>query len=90
MKSVTDAQDTVLSTAKELLRRGLVEGTSGNISARLPDGNIVCTPSSVDYAAMVRDDLVVVSAGRRSALGQGRAQPDFRTPATPRLLPCVR
>jgi L-fuculose-phosphate aldolase len=63
MKSVTDAQATVLSTAKEMLRRGLVEGTSGNISARLPDGNIVCTPSSVDYAEMVLSDVVVVSPG---------------------------
>ena len=46
-----------------MLRRGLVEGTSGNISARLPDGNIVCTPSSVDYSEMVLNDLVVVSPG---------------------------
>jgi L-fuculose-phosphate aldolase len=61
MKTVLDAHDAVLSTAKEMLRKGLVEGTSGNISARLPDGNIVCTPSSVDYEAMEKDDLVVVS-----------------------------
>ncbi len=60
MKSVVDAHEAVLATAKEMLRRGLVEGTSGNISARLSDGNIVCTPSSVDYAEMVLDDLVVV------------------------------
>jgi L-fuculose-phosphate aldolase len=44
-----------------MLRKGLVEGTSGNISARMPDGNIVCTPSSVDYEAMALEDLVVVS-----------------------------
>ncbi len=75
MKSVTDAQDTVLSTAKELLRRGLVEGTSGNISARLPDGNIVCTPSSVDYAAMVRDDLVVVTPGGEVLSGKDGRSP---------------
>jgi L-fuculose-phosphate aldolase len=61
MKSVSDAPAAVLHTAKEMLRRGLVEGTSGNISARRPDGNIVCTPSSVDYAEMAPDDLVVVS-----------------------------
>ena len=60
MKSVVDAHEAVLATAKQMLRRGLVEGTSGNISARLSDGNIVCTPSSVDYAEMVLDDLVVV------------------------------
>ncbi len=61
MKSVPEAHAAVLATAKEMLRKGLVEGTSGNISARLPDGNIVCTPSSVDYEDMAGEDLVVVS-----------------------------
>ena len=61
MKSVPQAHEAVLATAKELMRKGLVEGTSGNISARLEDGNIVCTPSSVDYQAMVLEDLVVVT-----------------------------
>ena len=33
-------------TAQEMLRSGLVEGTAGNVAARLPDGNVVLTPSS--------------------------------------------
>ena len=61
MRTVPDPHNAVLSTAKEMLRRGLVEGTAGNISARTEDGNIVCTPSSVDYTAMMLEDLVVVS-----------------------------
>jgi L-fuculose-phosphate aldolase len=60
VRSVPEAHHAVLATAKEMVRKGLVEGTSGNISARMPDGNIVCTPSSVDYHAMVLEDLVVV------------------------------
>jgi len=43
-----------------MLRRGLVEGTAGNISARMSDGNIVITPSSLDYDEMQLDDLVVI------------------------------
>ncbi|MST33236.1 L-fuculose-phosphate aldolase [Acidimicrobiaceae bacterium USS-CC1] len=50
----------VLHTAKALLRKGLVEGTAGNLSARRPDGLIVTTPSAVDYEAMTLDDLLVV------------------------------
>jgi L-fuculose-phosphate aldolase len=74
MRSVVDAPEAVLATAKEMLRRGLVEGTSGNISARLSDGNIVCTPSSVDYAEMVLDDLVVVDPdGEVVVCKQGRS-----------------
>ena len=55
----------VLAAAKDMLRRGLVEGTAGNISARQRDGTVVITPSAVDYADMQLDDLVVVDARRR-------------------------
>jgi L-fuculose-phosphate aldolase len=60
VKSVDNAETAVLDAAKEMLRRGLVEGTAGNISARRADGSIVITPSSVDYADMELDDLVLV------------------------------
>ncbi len=50
----------VLDAAHELNRRGLVEASSGNVSARV-DGDRVCmTPSSVLYDEMVLDDLVIV------------------------------
>ena len=62
MRFVDNAEAAVLAAAKDMLRRGLVEGTAGNISARRADGNLVITPSSVDYAQMVLDDLVVVDA----------------------------
>lgn len=52
-------KELLLATAKEMLDKGLVEGTAGNLSARLPDGNVVLTPSSLDYEVMTLDDLVV-------------------------------
>lgn len=51
----------VLDTAKKMLATGLVEGTAGNISARLPDGTVCLTPSSVEYDTMTLDDLVITS-----------------------------
>ncbi len=62
----------VLDTAQRLLAARLVEGTSGNVSARLPDGTVCLTPSSLPYDTMTVDDLVVcdlegnVVAGERS------------------------
>jgi L-fuculose-phosphate aldolase len=53
------SRQAVLDVAKDLLARGLVEGTSGNVSARLPDGNVCLTPSSLAYDTMTIDDLVV-------------------------------
>lgn len=49
----------ILHTAKEMIRKDLVEGTAGNLSARLPDGNAVLTPSSLPYETMELDDLVI-------------------------------
>jgi L-fuculose-phosphate aldolase len=60
----------VLSTAQELLRRGLVEGTSGNLSARLDDGRVVLTPSSLPYETMTTDDLVVTDIEGNVQLGE--------------------
>ena len=60
MKFVDHAPEAVLAAAKEMLRRGLTEGTAGNISARQEDGTIVVTPTSVDYDLMEVDDLVVI------------------------------
>ena len=58
---LTDAEtrEQLLWVAQEMLRTNLVEGTAGNVAARLPDGNAVLTPSSLDYLEMTLDDLVV-------------------------------
>jgi L-fuculose-phosphate aldolase len=49
----------LLWVAQESLRTNLVHGTAGNFSARLPDGNVVLTPSSLPYETMTLDQLVV-------------------------------
>ena len=45
--SPTTTREAVLAAGKQMLAEGLVEGTSGNISGRLPDGLVCLTPSSV-------------------------------------------
>jgi L-fuculose-phosphate aldolase len=52
-------KESVLEAAKELLAKGLVEGTSGNVSGRLGDGTVCLTPSSVPYETMTVEDLTV-------------------------------
>jgi len=63
-------QQAVVETARELLQRGLVEGTSGNLSARLDDGRIVLTPSSLPYETMTVEDLVVTDADGNVQVGE--------------------
>jgi L-fuculose-phosphate aldolase len=57
--TIDDIKEKLVATAQELLRSGLVEGTAGNVSARLPDGNVVLSPSSLPYETMTVADLVV-------------------------------
>lgn len=71
---VENAEEAVLAAAKELLRKGLVEGTAGNLSARREDGAVVMTPSSVDYETMTLDDLCIVDLdGQVLQAKEGRA-----------------
>ncbi|MBC8340957.1 MAG: class II aldolase/adducin family protein, partial [Proteobacteria bacterium] len=51
-----------LEAARAMVTRGLVEGTAGNVSARLPDGNCVKTPASPDYATTPTDAPVAGDA----------------------------
>ena len=81
MKYVKDAPEAVLAAAKDMLHKGLVEGTAGNISARQEDGNIVITPSSVDYADMQLDDLVVIDPN-----GETLSAKEGRSPSSEKLL----
>jgi hypothetical protein len=60
MAFIENAPEQIVAAAQELLEKGLVEGTSGNISARMEDGNIAVTPSSLDYRVMTVDDIVIV------------------------------
>jgi L-fuculose-phosphate aldolase len=76
---VDDAARAVLDTAKDLLAKGLVEGTSGNVSARREDGNICITPSSVDYRSMTLEDLVVIDPSGEPVEGT-------RAPSSEKLL----
>jgi L-fuculose-phosphate aldolase len=76
---VEDAPRQVLAAAKELLDKGLVEGTAGNISARQEDGAICITPSSLDYREMTLEDLVVISPS-------GDVMSGHRPPSSEKLL----
>jgi len=81
----------LIATARRMNPLGINQGTSGNLSARIPGGMLV-TPSGVDYEAMTPADLVEMDfdetwrcprAGRRPSsewrfhLDIFRARPEF-------------
>lgn len=69
-RTADDVRADVLDTARRLYEKGLVEGTSGNVSARMPDGTVCITPSSLPYETMTLDDLVVIDLAGEVVAGE--------------------
>lgn len=57
-------RETLLDATQDLLERGLVSGSSGNVSLRLPnvggEERYLITPAGVPYTRLDRDELVLV------------------------------
>jgi L-fuculose-phosphate aldolase len=69
----------VVRVARALRERGLAIGTSGNVGARLADGRIAITPSTMDYDEMTPDDIVIVEPdGTPSGGGQRSPSSELR------------
>lgn len=50
----------VYETTLELVKIDLIRLSSGNVSMRLPDGNVAITPSGVLYSVMKPEDIVIM------------------------------
>jgi L-fuculose-phosphate aldolase len=79
LRFVKDAPAAVLQAAKDMMSKGLVEGTAGNISARMENGDVCITPSSIDYGEMTLDDLCVIDLDGKTVSGH-------RGPSSEKLL----
>ncbi|MBR2861011.1 MAG: class II aldolase/adducin family protein [Clostridia bacterium] len=61
MKDCVELRQEIIDTCLWLKSQGLLFSTWGNISVRLDDGNILITPSRMEYEVMRPEDLVVLS-----------------------------
>jgi L-fuculose-phosphate aldolase len=52
-----DPRAQLIAACRELTRRGLTHGTSGNVSARCDAGRFFISPSGMEYAALQPDDV---------------------------------
>jgi L-fuculose-phosphate aldolase len=69
----------VAQVARQLIESGLVTGTSGNVSARTPEGDVLITPSGLDYAQLGAEDVLLVSVETQELL-EGSLKPSTETP----------
>lgn len=68
----------VLATARKILESGMVLGTWGNVSQRIPSEDLILiTPSGMDYLIMEPDDIVLVN--KQGEIVKGRFRPSIET-----------
>src|ERR671933_348265 len=73
-----DLREEVAQIARRMISSGLVTGTSGNVSARTPEGNVLITPSGLDYGKLEPEDVVLVDLEKNVL--KGELEPSSETP----------
>ncbi|HET7479681.1 MAG TPA: class II aldolase/adducin family protein, partial [Rubrobacteraceae bacterium] len=73
-----ELREEVARVARALISSGLVTGTSGNVSARTPEGDVLITPSGLDYEILRPDDVVLVDLDMNVL--EGSLVPSTETP----------
>jgi L-fuculose-phosphate aldolase len=72
-----DLRSEVVEAAREMLRLGLVTGTSGNVSGRAGE-SVLITPASMPYEQMSEEDLVELGPGGEPAEGSAEPSSEWR------------
>lgn len=79
MKDTPELRQSIIDCCLWMEEKGFVIGTWGNVSVRLEDGNILITPSRINYHVMKPEDLVVFAPDGTRIRG-------FRLPTSEREL----
>jgi L-fuculose-phosphate aldolase len=70
----------MVALGARMYARGYISGVAGNLSARLPDGNILATPAGLDKSEMKPEQMVVVDAQGRLLSALSGLQPTSELP----------
>ena len=62
----------IVEIGRRIYQLGYVAAYDGNISIRLEDGNILCTPTAISKGYMSTSDLVIVDAEGKHVEGNRR------------------
>jgi ribulose-5-phosphate 4-epimerase/fuculose-1-phosphate aldolase len=78
MSQYNTIKDTVISVSRELVDKGFLMGTGGNVSIRIPGENLMAiTPSNFDYMAMTTDDICIIDW--QLAVKEGERKPSIES-----------
>ncbi len=77
MKTLEQHRDEIVHFGRMLHQNGLVAATDGNLSVRLENGDVLCTPTVMSKGMMEAEDLVIVDAGGRKVSGWREASSEI-------------
>lgn len=69
MPNVKQLQQEICELGNRLYTRGLVSGNDGNLSVRLAENEVLCTPTQICKGTMTPDDLCIVDMHGRQLSG---------------------
>lgn len=75
---VADAVNQLIDAGKQVVERGLVLASGGNLSARMPDGRFVVTASGTWLDRLTSDDFSVIDAGGSVCGGAERPSVEWK------------
>ena len=89
--SEADLRRGLVKACRALAEKGLVAGTDGNLSARLPSGSLLVTPSKTSKADVSEADILLCSPEGRRIRGSGAVSSEVLLHvAAYRLRPALR
>ena len=71
MSEEADLREKICRLAKSIFDRGMTSGASGNMSARLPDGNLLVTPTGSSFGTLDPAGLSLIAPDGRLICGYG-------------------
>ncbi len=77
VNTIEQLRDDIVRFGKMLHQNGLVAATDGNISVRMGDGTVLCTPTLMSKGMMEANDLVIVDEHGRKLSGRREASSEI-------------
>ena len=70
-----DLRREIILVCRMMYEQRLVTATDGNVSARLPDGNLLITPSGISKGFVSEDQLIVIDRAGKKVAGAPELRP---------------
>jgi L-fuculose-phosphate aldolase len=76
-KTIEQHRRDIVEIGRRVYQLGYVAAFDGNISVRLDDGNLLCTPTAISKGYMAEEDLVVVDSEGEKIDGQRKVSSEI-------------